>query len=191
MSLDAATAHEARRGRILVAGGPTSQSRELAEVVRRFGHHVSVEVKGWTGTDHEPPILADLDAVLILAEERDASWAGRLRKIQREAVAPPLVVLGPADGPSWRQRALQSGAFLCASLEAPPEDLQSLLWATIRYRSLEKEINLLRVECERICLGLLKSYGHTAASLKDSTEEVEALQANLQDIRNQIIRAFV
>jgi hypothetical protein len=38
---------------------------------------------------------------------------------------------------------------------------------------------------------LLKSYGEAAATLKDTAEEVEALQQNLSDIRNQIIRAFV
>jgi DNA-binding NarL/FixJ family response regulator len=162
---------------------------ELSALIRGFGHEVA---------DHEPVSgngevdgWAHIDAVLIVAEERDAHWIGRAKKIQDEAVAPPVVVLGAPAGPTWRRRALECGAFVCVSREAPAEELQSILSAAIRYRALVRDNNLLRVECERICMGLLQSYADVATNLKDTTEEVEILQRNLHDIRNRIIRAFV
>jgi AmiR/NasT family two-component response regulator len=176
-------------GRIVVLGREAAHRHELAETIRSLGHQVG-------DTVHEPAGLAaeawiEVDTVLILAEEDDAGWAGHAMTIRRQPAAPPLVVLGPRSGSTWRSRALKAGAFLCACREAPAEELQSILLAAIRHRSLEKEINLLRIECERICLGLLKSYGEAAATLKDTAGEVEALERNLSDIRNQIIRAFV
>ena len=192
MSSDGAAAQEQFPvGRIVVLGGEAAQRHELAEAVRGLGHRVSNKVLGPGSVDAAAEAWVEVDTVLILAEERDAHWAGQAKTIHRQPVPPPLVVLGPADGATWRRRALKAGAFLCACSEASAEELQSTLSAAIRYRLLEKEINLLRIECERICLGLLKSYGEAAASLRDTAEEVEALQQNLSDIRNQIIRAFV
>lgn len=178
-------------GRIVVLGGEAAQRHELVEAVRGLGHQVSNKTLQAGPADSQAETWVEVDTVLIVAEERDAHWAGQAKAIQRESAAPPVVVLGPVSGATWRRRALKAGAFLCACREAPAEELQSVLSAAIRYRSLEKEINLLRLECERICLGLLKSYGEAATSLKDTTGEIEALQQNLSDIRNQIIRAFV
>jgi hypothetical protein len=191
MSDAAASKEQSASGQILVLGGTPSQRAQLAEEATRSGHQVHTEQAAPAATGNGSWTWADLDAVLIVAEERDQGWAELIQQIRPESASPPLVVLGPASGTAWRGRALKAGAFLCASLEAPAEELESILSAVTRYRSLEKEINLLRVECERICLGLLKSYGHAAANLKNTTEEVEALQRSLRDIRNQIIRAFV
>jgi DNA-binding NarL/FixJ family response regulator len=187
MSSNAAVAEDQFSvGRVVVLGGEAAQRHELVEAVRALGHEVKkafadAATDDWVG----------VDAVLILAEERDVRWAGLAKTIDGQPAPPPVVVLGPQSGSSWRRRALKAGAFVCASRDSPTEELQSILSAAMRYRSLEREVNLLRIECERICLGLLKSYGEAAASLKDTAEEVEALQKNLSDIRNQIIRAFV
>jgi DNA-binding NarL/FixJ family response regulator len=177
-------------GRVVVLGGEAAQRRELAEAVRALGHEVNKALEAGPA-DAVPDDWVGVDAVLILAEERDAHWASLVKTIDRQPAPPPFVVLGPQSGSSWRRRALKAGAFVCAARDAPTEELQSILSAAMRYRFLEREINLLRIECERICLGLLKSYGEAATSLKDTAEEVEALQRNLSDIRNQIIRAFV
>jgi hypothetical protein len=195
MSFDAVAAQEQSPvGRVVVLG-ESAQSHELVETVRCLGHEVERNCKEPGGPDTSAEASADawleVDAVLIFAEEPDANWVGRAKTIQRQPAPPPVVVLGPRSGSTWQRRALGAGAFLCASCEAPSEELQSILSAAIRYRLLEKEINLLRIECERICLGLLKSYGEAASNLKDTTEEIETLQRNLSDIRRQIIRAFV
>jgi hypothetical protein len=192
MSFDAAPAQaQFPVGRVVILGGDAGQRQEWAEALRGLGHKVSNRVMEPGTADAAAETWVEVDTVLVLAAERDTHWASQAKIIHRQPAAPPLVVLGPSSGSTWRPRALKAGAFLCASREAPAEDLQSILSAAIRYRSLEKEINLLRIECERICLGLLKSYGDAAANLKDSTEEIEALQQRLRDIRNQIIRAFV
>ena len=138
-----------------------------------------------------PEAWVDIDAVLILAEDRGTHWVSQTKTIQRQPAAPPVVVLGPGSRSKWRHQALEAGAFLCVSQGAPPEELRSILAAAIRYRSIEKEINMLRIECERICMGLLTCYGEAASTLKDTNEEVEVLRRSLSDIRNQIIRAFV
>jgi len=190
MSLDAAQV-QFPVGRIAVLGGEATQRHELVEALRGLGHQISNEAREPGRADAAANAWVDVDTVLILAEERDGHWAGQAKAIHRQPAPPPLVVLGPQSGSAWRHRALKAGAFVCASREAPAEELRSILSAAIRYRSLEKEINLLRIECERICLGLLTSYGEAATSLKDTTEEIEALQRSLSDIRNQIIRAFV
>jgi hypothetical protein len=190
MAFDAtATQETSPRGRILVLGGEAARQHELTAAVRGLGHHAGNSLHEPAGVPVE--VWSQADTVLVLAEEEDARWAGHAMTIHRDPAAPPLVVLGPQTGQTWRRRALKAGAFLCACQDVSPEELQSILLAAIRYRALQKEINLLRVECERICLGLLKSYGEAAATLKDTAEEVEALQQNLSDIRNQIIRAFV
>jgi hypothetical protein len=191
MSADAAAAQELSAGRIAVVGGESAQRQELAETVRGLGHQVVPKDIQQPAADSTADAWVEIDTVLILAEERDGHWTGLAKAIHRCTAPPPLVVLGPQAGSGWRRRALKAGAFLCASREAPAEELQSILSAAIRYRALEKEINLLRIECERICLGLLKSYGEAATNLKDTSEEIETLQRNLSDIRNQIIRAFV
>jgi DNA-binding NarL/FixJ family response regulator len=191
MSSNAAVAqHQFSVGRIVVLGGEAAQRHELAKAVRALGHEVKKALEAGPA-DAATDDWVGVDAVLILAEERDARWAGLAKTIDCQPAPPPVVVLGPQSGSSWRRRALKAGAFVCASRDAPTEELQSLLSAAMRYRSLTREVNLLRIECERICLGLLKSYGEAATSLKDTAEEVEALQKNLSDIRNQIIRAFV
>lgn len=174
---------------MVVLASEPAQHQELSKVIQTFGH---VEV-------HNEPVSAggedagwaDIDVVLILAEEHDTRWIGRAKKIQADDTAPPVVVLGSPSGATWRRQALEAGAFVCASREAPAEELQSIVSAAIRYRAMVKDNNLLRVECERICMGLLQSYADVATSLKDTTQEVEVLQRHLHDIRNQIIRAFV
>jgi DNA-binding NarL/FixJ family response regulator len=176
-------------GRTLVLAAEPTHREQLTAVVRGFGHDVihdapdfgSGETDGW----------AEIDAVLIIAEERDSHWTRRAQRIHNHSAAPPIVVLGAPSGPTWRGRALQAGAFVCVSREAPAEELQSIVSAAIRYRALVKDNTLLRVECERICMGLLQSYADVATNLKDTTEEVEALQRKLHEIRNRIIRAFV
>lgn len=190
MSAEDAAAQELPVGRIAVVGGEPSQREELVEALRSLGHEIVREAVP-ADADDAGDAWVDVDAVLIVADERDRDWTGLANAIRHHAAPPPLVVLGPQSVSGWRRRALKAGAFLCASHETPPEELQSILAAAVRYRALEKEINLLRIECERICLGLLKSYGEAATTLKDTTEEIEALQRNLSDIRNQIIRAFV
>jgi DNA-binding NarL/FixJ family response regulator len=192
MPLNAAAVQEQPPlGRIAVLGGEAARRQELAEAVRGLGHEVSNRVLELAAASAAGDQWVGIDTILIVADERDTRWAAQAKALHRLPATPPVVVLGPQSGSTWRRRALQAGAFLCASREASAEDLQSILSAAIRYRSLEKEINLLRIECERICLGLLKSYGEAAANLKDTAGEVEVLQRNLSDIRNQIIRAFV
>lgn len=176
-------------GRMVVLAAEPAHCEELTALIRGFGHDVIHHEPG--SGNGESHAWAEIDAVLIVAEERDSHWVGHTKKIQDEAAAPPVVVLGSPTGPTWRRRALEAGAFVCVSREAPHEELQSIVWAAIRYRALVKDNNLLRVECERICMGLLQSYADVATNLKDTTEEVETLQRNLHDIRDRIIRAFV
>jgi DNA-binding NarL/FixJ family response regulator len=174
---------------MVVLAAEPAQRHELTAVIRGFGHDVIHDEPG--SGDAQIDQWAGIDVVLMLVEERDSRWVSRTKKIQRDAAAPPVVVLGSASGPTWRRRALEAGAFVCVSRETPAEELRSIVSAAIRYRALVKDNNLLRVECERICMGLLQSYADVATNLKDTTEEVEVLQRNLHDIRNQIIRAFV
>jgi DNA-binding NarL/FixJ family response regulator len=176
-------------GRIVVLATELTQLQELIAAIKTFGHDVVHDEPDSTGGQTRE--WANIDVVLMLAEERDSRWIGRTKKIQADDAAPPVVVLGSPSGATWRRQALEAGAFVCASREAPAEELQSIVWAAIRYRALVKDNNLLRVECERICMGLLQSYADVALSLKDTTQEVELLQQHLLDIRNQIIRAFV
>jgi DNA-binding NarL/FixJ family response regulator len=175
-------------GRIVVLASELSQLQEVIAGIKTLGHHVVHSEPDSTGGEN---MWANIDVVLIVAEERDTRWIGRTKNIQADDAAPPVVVLGSPSGATWRRQALEAGAFLCASRETPAEELQSIVSAAIRYRALVKENNLLRVECERICMGLLQSYADVALSLKDTTQEVELLQRHLHDIRNQIIRAFV
>ena len=177
------------RGRIVVLASELTPFQKLIAGVKTFGHDVVHNEPDSTGGQNRE--WANIDVVLVLAEERDTRWIGRTKKIQGADAAPPVVVLGPPSGAAWRRQALDAGAFVCASREAPAEELQSIVSAAIRYRALVKDNNLLRVECERICMGLLQSYADVALSLKDTTQEVELLQRHLHDIRNQIIRAFV
>lgn len=178
-------------GRIVVLGGEAEHLHPLTETIRTLGHQVTD-----TAPESEPKADAakawvDVDMVLVVAEDRDSRWLGQAKTVHRQPAAPPIVVLGPKSGSTWRHQALEAGAFLCASWDTPADELRLILAAAIRYRSLEKEINMLRIECERICMGLLTSYGEAASTLKDTSEEVEVLRQNLSEIRNQIIRAFV
>jgi DNA-binding NarL/FixJ family response regulator len=174
---------------MVVLASELVQRQELIAVIQTLGHDVVHNEPDSAGGQNGG--WANIDVVLILAEERDTLWIGRTKKIQADDAAPPVVVLGSPSGATWRRHALEAGAFVCASREAPAEELQSIVLAAIRYRALVKDNNLLRVECERICMGLLQSYADVALSLKDTTQEVEVLQRHLHDIRNQIIRAFV
>lgn len=194
MSSDSAQQQEPV-GRIVALGGDSRRLEELLPVVRSLGHDIAGHENGSdvsTENDGSPEAdaWAEIDVVVILADEHDQRWISEAKKVHRDSAAPPIVVLGPPTS-GWRRQALKAGAFLCGSVDAPDEDLQALLSAAIRYRSVVKENNFLRVECERICMGLLKSYGEAASSLKETTEEVESLQRNLSEIRSRIIRAFV
>ncbi len=178
-------------GRVVVFDNDDGHRQELVGIVRSLGHKIMDAVRDSRPAEGEGQAWADVDLVLVVAGDRDAGWLDQAKSVQGQQAAPPVVVLGPDAASTWRQRALDAGAFLCASRQAPADELRAIFAAAIRYRSLEKEINMLRIECERICMGLLTCYGEAASTLKDTNEEVEVLRQNLSEIRNQIIRAFV
>lgn len=125
---------------------------------------------------------------LLVLDDADALPENLIEKLAETSA---VVVFGPGGGSSWREAALQAGAFGCLSGATPPADRNGLILAAVRYQAARAECASLREHHDRLCLELVTSFGEAMDRLSSVRNEVRTESSALEEIRLRILRALV
>jgi hypothetical protein len=148
-----------------------------------------VSVPGWWGPPYPWPTVEEARGIVLLVLEKNAAPpAGLIGRLREEAT---VLVFGPADEPKWRLEALAAGGFACMSSATPPEDRRGLLLAAIQHQSALREIQNVRGEAERICLGLVESFASAMERLDHAKGEARRILDVLEELRLRIVQTLM
>jgi DNA-binding NtrC family response regulator len=131
-----------------------------------------------------------IDLILLLSPTDEAATVDLITQTTQGEQTPPVVVFGKPSGVKWPKRAIQAGAFGYLPMDAKLEQQAGLLAAAVRFREMQKQVQLLVNESERLCGELVGSYGQTSEKLAGTMEEVQKAKQALQDVQAKIIKAF-
>ncbi|MCW5980210.1 MAG: hypothetical protein KIT09_19155 [Bryobacteraceae bacterium] len=164
-------------GRVFLQAADPDARRRAEDFLTRLG----CVVCGGEPAGRETP-----DVIVIVASDGGEAISNHF---PNEEYPPPVVVFGAPNGDApWRRAALEKGAFACLPLDAPPEERACAVLAARRFRAAQIEIMTLRRESDRLCTGLLTSYGEEAMKLRDAQKERQEVQEALDAIRARILR---
>lgn len=130
------------------------------------------------------------DLFVMAIHSAEGLPAEQISLIAEDETAPPVVVYGPYPAASWREKALDAGAFLCFSSKTPVEDQHSMLAAAICYGAVQAENRLLRTESDKISAGLLRAYGEAVEKVRRASDEAWGIQSTLTDVQQRILKVL-